>query len=68
MSKLYPWELDARGHVWATNDDGTVDDFAYDYEGEAGYHNGPRCVVCGYSFCHYCQDTPDEDCEGAVNE
>lgn len=56
-----PYEApeNARGHEWLTNDDGSIDIFGYD----AGYHNGPRCVKCGYGFCHHCQSLPDEDCK-----
>lgn len=40
-------------HVWAENDyDGNVDVFGLEF----GHHNGPRCVNCGYSFCHHCED------------
>jgi len=28
-----------------------IDIFAYE-EGE--YHNGPKCSVCGFGFCHHC--------------
>ena len=28
-----------------------IDVFAYE-EGE--YHNGPKCSVCGFGFCHHC--------------
>ena len=38
------------GHTWRTNDDGTIDIFAY----EIGNHNGMVCTKCGYSFCHLC--------------
>ncbi len=46
-----------RGHVWAINEYGFIDLFAY----ESGQiHNGPRCINCGYGFCHHCsnQKTP----------
>lgn len=66
-----------RGHVWVTRD-------AYDWDTEeptvvgtevdvmafeAGeYHNGPRCAVCGYGFCHHCNDSPQIDCPGRPME
>ena len=25
--------------------------FAYE---EGKYHNGPKCLVCGFGFCHHC--------------
>ena len=50
----------SHGHVWELNNHNNSDDdsdygksvniFAY----EIGYHNGPRCVNCGYEFCHHC--------------
>jgi hypothetical protein len=59
-----PYQKNPRGHVWARNDydKRTLDIFAY----EAGsFHNGPRCVNCGYGFCHHCQAGPDHDCPKA---
>lgn len=55
------YEIDTRGHQWQIDSfDGELDIFAY----EAGdFHNGPRCVKCGYGFCHHCQEMPDEDCD-----
>lgn len=51
------------GHVWKTHRDiypedydedseygNSIDIFAY----EMGYHNGPQCKKCGYSFCEHC--------------
>ena len=43
---------DPRGHEWQKDEDDTVDIFAMD----DGIHNGPKCVKCGYSFCHHCDD------------
>jgi len=41
-------------HRWKPHndfpDDTEADTFAY----EVGYHNGPKCVVCGFYFCHHC--------------
>jgi hypothetical protein len=31
--------------------DSQPDEFAY----SVGYHNGPRCKNCGYSFCKHCK-------------
>jgi hypothetical protein len=42
---------DPKGHEWALYD-GEVNSFAMDAE----FHNGPRCVNCGYSFCEHCKD------------
>lgn len=54
------YEDDPRGHIWKKNDyDGEVDIFAF----ETDHHNGPRCVVCGYEFCHHCQGRPSISCE-----
>ena len=61
MPKPRDYELNPRGHRWQTfgPDDPEIDTFAYNPEDS---HNGPRCVKCGYEFCHHCQDGPDEDC------
>jgi len=58
------WIENPMGHVWETNDNGAVDAFAM----SAGDHNGPRCVVCGYSFCEHCQDMPSESCTGETQK
>jgi hypothetical protein len=60
---------DNRGHTWITYADNdaafegneAIDIFAYE-QGE--YHNGPRCKVCGYGFCHHCNKGPQVDCTG----
>lgn len=58
----YPYEnAGARGHVWQV-EGGEVDIFAYN---PADPHNGPRCVNCGYGFCHHCYEGPLEDCPAA---
>lgn len=48
-----------RGHVWVKEDDGSDDIFAFYPEDP---HNGPRCAVCGYGYCHHCHEEPQEDC------
>lgn len=54
-----PYEELPRGHVWKTNDyDKNTNIFGY----EAGNHNGPECVKCGYGFCHHCHELPSEPC------
>lgn len=47
-------------HTWEQGEDGYINIFAF----EEGYHNGPKCVVCGYSFCHHCSDgkVPVKEC------
>lgn len=50
---IYKYQIDRKGHVWELNDDGGVDIFALSDD----IHNGPRCVNCGYDFCHHCIDT-----------
>ncbi len=37
-------------HKWI-KERGEIDIFAYE-SGE--FHNGPRCSVCGFGFCHHC--------------
>lgn len=48
-------------HTWKKNEDGEVDDFAWDYD----YHNGVVCEVCGETVCVHCNPKYDEltDCE-----
>lgn len=49
-------------HTWLTRFDTKPDLYDDDAEGavtdrlaySAGYHNGPRCKVCGYYFCEHC--------------
>ena len=38
-------------HDWKTDEDGKIDEWVIDY----GYHNGPGCKRCGYSFCMHCK-------------
>lgn len=38
------------GHKWVTDEDGEVDFSAH----SIGFHNGPVCAKCGYSFCMFC--------------
>lgn len=48
-------------HTWKKNENGEIDDFAWDYD----YHNGVVCEVCGEAVCVHCN--PDymelDDCE-----
>ena len=37
-------------HKWI-KEDGEIDIFAYE---SGSYHNGPRCSVCNFCFCHHC--------------
>lgn len=64
MSELdiqYDYMTNTKGHQWRTNEDGSIDIFGYD----AGLHNGPICVLCGYSFCHHCSDgVAKQECTG----
>lgn len=47
-------------HDWVRKENGDIDDFAYD----GGYHNGPVCKRCYYSFCIFCNPDGwnDEPC------
>ena len=58
MEHIYA--LNHHGHTWKRDENGKIDIFAYDHN----FHNGPRCIVCGYGFCHHCQDEPTEECDG----
>lgn len=45
-------------HKWIRKENGEIDDFAM----ESGFHNGPVCERCGYSFCIHCeQDGYDKE-------
>lgn len=48
-------------HSWRKNENGEVDDFAFEY----GNHNGVVCDVCGECVCVCCNPNYDEaeDCE-----
>ena len=37
-------------HMWARDTNGEIDEWAFD----AGIHNGPSCLVCGYNTCVHC--------------
>ena len=55
----YEYIQNTRGHVWKTNEQGSVDIFAF----VSVQHNGPECILCGYKFCHRCTEGKAEiDC------
>lgn len=61
------YTINTRGHKWATCgdyfDDGEEDNEVYMFGYTSGeYCNGPKCVKCGYGFCHHCQEKPSIDC------
>ena len=37
-------------HDWKTDKAGKIDEFAMD----CGFHHGPACKRCGYTFCEHC--------------
>lgn len=37
-------------HSWCKDEYGDIDIFGY----SDGFCNGPKCEICGYSFCHHC--------------
>ena len=47
-------------HDWERKENGDIDDFAC----SGGYHNGPMCKRCHYSFCIFCKPNGwnDESC------
>lgn len=49
-------KLEQAGHVLKKDDDGEVDNFAYDY----GFHNGPVCELCGEMWCEHCHEEGSE--------
>lgn len=58
-------------HTWKLDEDGDIDDFAYNTEGSDSEMicNGPVCKICGFSFCHHCNPYGyyDNTCPGEVN-
>ena len=52
-----------KGHVWERDETGDIEIFAFT---DGGHHNGPKCVNCGYGFCHYCEDGPKHKCTHAA--
>jgi hypothetical protein len=49
-----------RKHKWKRNSYGTIDYFA---GVDCGYHNGPLCLKCGFSFCEHCHpEGYDSEC------
>lgn len=48
-----------RLHKWKLREDGSIDTFAY----ADGNHNGPECELCGFSYCHHCDDFSESSCE-----
>jgi len=61
--ELRSYQKKPSGHVWETDEDGELEIFAYK-RGEI--HNGPKCVNCGYGFCHHCQELPGRECSGST--
>lgn len=59
-------------HVWKRaewNDNETIDTFAL----SEGYHNGPECINCGFSFCMHCVSNANEimnehECYGGTQD
>ena len=46
-------------HKFIRDKDGSIDNFVLD----VGYHNGPRCLRCGESFCEHCNpERYEESC------
>lgn len=60
LSDYYP----DKGHIWKRDEFGEVDTFAYSNEP----HNGPKCLACGYYFCHHCKYEPDRECNPTARE
>ena len=55
--EMRPYEENPMGHEWAQMYE-EADIFGF----SEGTCNGPRCVKCGYYFCHHCQKMPSEEC------
>lgn len=46
----YWYEIMPMGHEWERDERGEVNVFAF----TSSHCNGPRCVKCGWGFCHHC--------------
>ena len=44
-------------HKWKTEDNGEVDEFAWDRE----FHNGPVCMICSFTPCVHCRSGWEDD-------
>lgn len=42
-------------HEWILDEDGEIDMWQL----ESGFHNGPACSRCGYSYCEHCHYNSD---------
>ena len=56
--ELIPEGHPSAPHKWELDDRGRVNLFALDEDFTEGWggHNGPRCTVCGLTFCEHCHD------------
>lgn len=60
---MKPWKEKTKmaKHKWQKLLDGSINHFG----DRGGFHNGPICVECGYSFCEHCQPKEwDSECPG----
>lgn len=52
------------GHVWMEDEDGEIEEHANDGD----WHNGPKCIVCGYDLCWHCNpEPPKSECYKEIN-
>lgn len=40
-------------HYWIEDEDGSIDTFRAENM-PSDFHNGPKCLKCGFEFCHHC--------------
>lgn len=54
-------------HTWATDQDGAIDYAIHGwFDSDGVEHDGPQCVLCGYSYCAWCyQIAPEIACPGS---
>lgn len=52
--------IKTKKHIWEKNDDGEIDEWAWDHE----FHNGVCCEICHKRPCVHCEPDYDEkqDC------
>ena len=61
-------QLKATQHEWLLDESGEIDTSAFEIEREFRGHNGPRCNLCGYCVCIWCEDEIEEECDGKQGE
>ena len=52
---MYKGDMSMAKHTWKRLPNGEIDDNAMDKPINNEYDcNGPKCIICGFSFCEHC--------------